>query len=338
VKLEDSVKAELERHVLSGAEPVAAVLQGVSKERVRAVLARLDRLQPDIVDAVYALLDDTRASWFGGAPDGVTFDRGATTSHVACHVGILQRRGTKLDREGRDQWIKPLRDIGAIDAVYLEPSGDFTAGHRVPKSPNSAYRLNPSFKAILQAPDTEWEGMQAEWMADDVARERLRVQAAAVAAARARVGTGHADLIAMCAETYAPRFLGDFEVVYVDDADGDRITDDERQRMEEVGITIDLGDAMPDLLLYNPTTNSLWVVEAVTSDGEVDHHKVSRVQEMCNRLGKDDVGFTTAYRSWKDAAARQGRVKNIHPGTYLWIAEDPSKHWLAEAFDQRHRD
>lgn len=177
--------------------------------------------------------------------------------------------------------------------------------------------------------------MLTAWMAEDVTRERLRLQAEAADSARERVASGHGDLIATCASVYAPRFLPGFEVLYVDDADGDRITEGERQQLEDAGVTFDLGDAMPDLLLYNPKTDWLWVIEAVTSDGEVDHHKVTRVEQMRERLGKAGVGFTTAYRTWREAAARQGQMKNIDPGTYLWIAEDPSKHWLAEAFDQR---
>ncbi|MEQ1731938.1 MAG: BsuBI/PstI family type II restriction endonuclease [Vicinamibacterales bacterium] len=336
MKLEDKVRQELDLLVKAGTPPVATTLQGVTKGRVKAILLRLDRAHPDIVDAVFALLDTTRGSWFSGAPAGSTFADGASTAHVGCHVGILQRDGTKLDREGRDQWIKPLRDIGAVEPVYLDATRNvFVDGHPVAKSPNSGYRLNPSFKAILQASEADWDGMLLTWMAEDVARERLRIQAEAAAAAKARVDTGHADLIAMCAESYAPMFLPGFRVLYVDDSDGDRISDEERARMAEAGINIELGDAMPDVLLWNPNTEVLWVIEAVTSDGEVDAHKVRRVNEMRQRLGKAGVGFTTAYRTWKDAAARQAREKNIEPGTYLWIAEDPSKHWQAEAFDQR---
>ncbi len=66
----------------------------------------LDKLglgnRPDNVDAVYALLDDETASWFPSAPEGTKFSDGASTAHIGCHVEILQRGGSKLDREGRD--------------------------------------------------------------------------------------------------------------------------------------------------------------------------------------------------------------------------------------------
>ena len=70
----------------------------------------------------------------------------------------------------------------------------------------------------------------------------------------------------------------------------------------------------------------------MTSDGEVDAHKVEQVTALAERSGKTTAGFTTAYPSWKVAAARQHAHKNIAVGTYIWIHEDPSKHFLAETF------
>ena len=95
-----------------------------------------------MVDAVFALLD-TRPNWFSKAPSDSAFKDGATTAHVGAHIGILQRgQNTKLDREGRDYWLKPLWEIGAIEKVTLETkSRQFIDGHVKAKSPNSAYRL-----------------------------------------------------------------------------------------------------------------------------------------------------------------------------------------------------
>ncbi len=82
---------------------------------------------------------------------------------------------------------------------------------------------------------------------------------------------------------------------------------------------------MPDILLWNETTDELWVIEAVTSDGEVDLHKVEQLSRLAQRSGKPRIGFTTAYQTWKVAALRQSRHKNLPPGTYLWVLEDPTK-------------
>jgi hypothetical protein len=88
-----------------------------------------------------------------------------------------------------------------------------------------------------------------------------------------------------------------------------------------------------DILLWNQKTDKLWVVEAVTSDGEVDRHKVESLTRLAERSGKTGIGFTTAYMTWRDAASRQGKHKNIAPGTYIWIREDGAKQFSVETFE-----
>jgi hypothetical protein len=286
------------------------------------------------VDVVFALLDDERRSWFTTLPGDVAFSEGASIAHLGCHVGILQRGKGKLDREGRDYWIKPFREIGAIEPIYLDSRKKrFLSGHPKAKSPNSAYRLDAGFVEILRCPETDWRAKLEAWSSEDAKRERLRFRAAQVEATRAVIGTAHADLIRACCKDYAPRFLPGYDVVYVDDADGDRVSDTEREKLYGSGLEITLDDAMPDVLLWNRETDALWVIEAVTSDGEVDHHKVVQVRAFAERNGKETVGFTTAYPTWKVAAQRQGKHKNIAPGTYIWFREDAAKHFLAESFE-----
>lgn len=305
-------------------------LQGVSKARIKDALTTLSLgSNADLIDCVYALLDDQMPSLFSNAPKASTFASGASTAHLACHIGILQRGSGKLDREGRDYWIKPLRDLGGIEAITLEGT-EFVAGHTKAKSPNSSYRLEGSFVEILRAPEGEWKTMLSKWAEKDAARERLAFQAKMAAAARAATDTGHATLINDCVEYYAPRFLPGFEVLYVDDSDGDRISGEERAAMEKAGALLTLDDPMPDVLLWHPATDQLWVIEAVTSDGEVDAHKMAGMVRFAARCGKAGVGFTTAYRTWKDAAARQGAHRNLGVGSRVWIRDDPAKQLLVE--------
>ncbi|CED58365.1 Putative uncharacterized protein [Moritella viscosa] len=254
------------------------------------------------------------------------FCDGASVAHIGTHVGILQRgRNIKLDREGRDYWLKPFWEVGAIEKVYLDSNAEFSPGHPVAKSANSAYRLSLDFFSILQAPEDEWRALAATWMDEDVKRERLALQASQAQETADSVETPHSRLIRLSHEVYAPRFLEGYEVVYVDDGDGDRITDTERSTLAAAGLELTIIDAMPDVLLLNPETNHLWVIEAVTSDGEVDIHKKQSLEAFSERNGKSGVGFTTTYLTWKKAAARQSALKNLADDTYLWIREDPSR-------------
>lgn len=315
-----------------GKNPVPDSLQGVTKDRIKQVLDRLHLgNNGDLVDGVFALLDDETPSWFGKAPSKARFCDGASTAHLGCHIGILQRGYGKLDREGRDYWIKPLRELGGIELITLY-EGEFINGHPIAKSPNSAYRLSEEFKAILQAEAYEWPQRLAVWASQDAARARREFQAQAAEAARLLVDSSHSDLIQASISLYAAKFLPGYEVIYVDDGDGDRITAEDRAKLRTAGVEFQLGDAMPDVLLWNSATDRLWVIEAVTSDGEVDLHKVDQLMRLTKRCGKVGIGFTTTYQTWKAAAARQGALQNIAVNTHIWIQADPAKHLLVQSF------
>jgi hypothetical protein len=329
MKLEDKLRSDVSSKKL---QPPPTALQGVTKGRITEVLHALDRESKDRVDAVFALLDDVNPNFFfEAAQKGLKFCHGASTAHIACHVGVLQRNSGKLDREGRDYWLKPLWEIGALEKLYFDPDAtDFLPGHPVPKSPNSAYRIAPAFLQILKAPDADRKAHLAAWASEEAIRARLQVQAALAETTRAKVGTPHMDLITAAAQVYVPNFLPGFEVLATD---GQRVTPEQEKAMQKAGITIQLGDSMPDILLWNQKTDALWVVEAVTSDGEVDSHKVQGLTALAQRCGKKTIGFTTAYMTWRDAATRQGKHKNIAPGTYIWIREDGAKQFSVETFE-----
>lgn len=311
---------------------VPTTLQGVSKSRIEAVLqAAGTPHSDDIVDAVFALLDDTIPSQFSRGR-GYTLSSGATTAHIGAHVGIYQRRGkTKLDREGRDYWIKPLRNVGAIEPVTFA-NGVFVSGHPTAKSPNSAYRLSSEFVELLKTADAEIAGRVKAWIDGSAERQRGALRAEVAATARATDPSSHAGLIRVASEVYAARYLPDYEVIYVDSDDGDRVSDDERRALSRAGVALGLGDAYPDVLLWSPSTDRLWVIEAVTSDGEVDAAKVEAVTRLVERSGKNGVNFTTVYATWRDAARRQGPNRNLAVNTYLWIAEDPGRAFLVTSF------
>lgn len=330
--LHDNVARLRAERTAAGQPPVPDTLQGVTKNKVKQVLSALhlgDNV--DLVDGVFALLDNVTPSWFSTAPAGTGFCAGATTAHLACHIGILQRGEGKLDREGRDYWIKPLRELGAIEPVLLLEDS-FVPGHVVANSPNSSYRLAEDFKAILQAPQWDWQNRLDGWAKQDAARARREFQAQMAEESRQLVDTGHNDLIQAAIKQYSPKFLAGYQVIYVDDGDGDRITPADQVSLAAAGVHFQRGDAMPDVLLWSPASDRLWVIEAVTSDGEVDLHKVQQLCRLAERCGKKGIDFTTAYKSWKYLATRQSAQGNVAVNSFIWIQEDPAKHLRVESF------
>ena len=300
--------------------------QGVDKARIRLVLRAIDRETDDMVDVVFALLDNETDSFFTKSTKGTKFNDGATTAHIGCHIGILQRGGNKLDREGRDYWIKPLRELGVVEPVYFDPAAKvFLQGHPVAKSPNLSYSLSRDFVKILLSDPGALENRLGDWIREENIRTRAKLQAKASETAKHLVGTKHHDLVNACRDVYVPNFLPGYRLVFVDVEDGDRITKEEEQMLKEAGIKLTLADSFPDLLLWNPKKDWLWVIEAVTSDGEVDEHKMQQLKRLASDHKKEGIGFTTAYLTWKDAARRQSQFKNLAPDSYVWIGEDPSQ-------------
>ncbi len=329
VSIHDRFKAIRQGRIDAGGPCVPDSLQGVPKKRIEQVLAVVDLNTRDCVDCTFALLDNATRSF-----KGFTLADGASTAHIGAHIAFLQRdNDIKLDREGRDYWIRPLIEIGAIEPVTLN-EGRFIAGHVVAKSPNSSYRLNKEFVDILKAPDPEWEAELRIWISADATRRRLEMQASAAEESRRTLDTGHRQLIATAVSQYARVFLPGYVVLYIDDSDGTRISQEEKEKLLTAGITIELGDAFPDVLLWNPDADKLWCIEAVTSDGEVDSHKVEQLTKVAERHGKNGIGFTTVYQTWRAAASRQGANKNLAIGSFVWIASDPSRQFEVHTFEK----
>jgi len=332
ISIQDQFKNLRKSRIANGCKAIPESLQGVTKSRVSDVLSRVGRGGRDRVDCVFALLDDETESF-----KSYKFADAATTARLGSHIAFLQRdNDSKLDREGRDQWIAPLREIGAIEPVTFH-KGEFLPGHIKPKSPNSGYRLNREFVKVLKAPDDQWQSELQNWISEDTRRKRLEFQSRAAEESRKKIDTGHKQLIAQSIDVYAKHFLPGFEVLFKDDSDGQRISEDEKEKLKSAGVTLGLEDAFPDVLLWNPKSDELWCIEAVTSDGEVDTHEVEKLKKLATRCKKKSIGFTTTYRTWKEAASRQGNHKNLAIGSFLWIAADPSRQFrvlTAEAFEE----
>lgn len=312
--------------VQEGVKPPISI-GNITKKDVEYILSLISKNTPDIVDVVYALLDTTFPSLFN--PE-FSFRDGASTAHIGCYVGIFIRQGNKLDREGRDYWLKPLYEIGVIERVTFEAQSKiFVSGHIKAKSPNSAYKLNSNFIDLFSHKD---EKIVKEYFSQDSVSQRLLFQTKAAKQAKKKFGSGdHCKLIQISKDMYAPHFLKNYEIVYTDDSDGDRVSAEEKQAMEKIGLKITIEDAWPDVILYSKESNSLWFIEAVTSDGEVDETKQNNLSMLCVKNNMNLGGATTTYLDWKSVSKRQQAHKNLAVGSFLWIAEDAGKHFQIRA-------
>jgi hypothetical protein len=318
-----------------GTNIVPNTLQRVTFQRVNHVMTALGHASIRINRVVFSLLDNERPSWYRAARENqLRFSDGAQQAHISCHVGILQEENPdqkrKLDREMmRDEYISPLIGLGIIERVF-HYSGEILAGHPIANSSSNCYRLTQEFVLLLQTESEYLQDAIQNWANQDDERVRALAAAQALAGSVQRVGTPHENLIRDAAEIYVPWFLPGFEIVLIDCGSGTRITPEESAILENAGLGFERGDAFPDILLWNSESDELWVVEAVVSDGEVDLHKVQRMQNYCDRYEKPRISFTTAYENWSTCGRRQNQQRNIYPNTFLWIRDDPAKQFLCE--------
>ena len=300
--------------------------QDVVIDNVTLTLEKFDRSTADMRDAIWCLLNNEFPSIFPTATDKTIAD-GASVAHIGGYVGILMRHNKKLDREGRDYWIKPLIDIAAIEPVTLV-DGEFQEGHLKAKSPNSAYRLSPNFVELMQSANASDFDERVTRYAEAV-NERLAVfSRLSQNNINAQGISAHKQLILDSINVYATQFLPGYVPVFTDCEDGDRVTDEERAALDSAGIVFgQLTDVWPDAILYNESETSLWFIEAVTSDGEVDNHKYEGLLRICENSGKIFAGCTTTYETWKKLASRQQSENNLSVNSYVWIRETPDKHF-----------
>lgn len=298
------------------------------RERSEAILRRLGLLTPERLETIMALLDRHEPSGFTSlAAAGMTLSDGGTTRQLLDY--IAPRLGKeRMDRELRDYIMLPLREVGILITGYADSEEQTVIPHKwKPKSPNNVYLLSPDFVEILEAvPDEEFEDRVAEWAMST--EDRITRIAAAEAAAFAE--DADERLVSIAQALYCHQFLTDYEVVFVDDTDGARISEEWEERVAELDLPLNLATRWPDIVLNVPGTQNCWVIDCVETDGEIDPVRRSEMESDFSDRGLTIDGFTTVYRTVRRFAERQRQVDNIAPRTYVWIAELGGAHFLKE--------
>ncbi|MFS8602687.1 hypothetical protein LRO89_08795 [Priestia megaterium] len=254
------------------------------------------------------------------------FCHGANTASIASVIQQLEGKTNKLDREGRDHWIKPLLELGVLRKGYLKPPTNKNEKYRIikdyhyTKSQNNFYFVSEEFKALLNFPEEDLKEAVSNFLLNSSKGKELR----AYQIVSENINS-HSQLINQAVEFFTKKHIPDFKVIYIDDEDGTRIREEFSILLEKAGITLDLSSRYPDAILWNEEKDLFWLLDAVESDGEFDHLRVEDLYKDFVSSGKVIAGFTTIYRTWNKVANRQGIYKNLSPGTSFWIANDPGK-------------
>ncbi|WP_430518461.1 BsuBI/PstI family type II restriction endonuclease [Aliivibrio sp.] len=104
-------------------------------------------------------------------------------------------------------------------------------------------------------------------------------------------GSKHSVLIKAIHKEYAPGCLPGFEPIYIDNGNGSRIIDSEKEILRSAGVVFELNDRLPDLFFWSEELDALWIFDAVTTDGEVDYARQQGFIAFAKINGKNRTGL-----------------------------------------------
>lgn len=266
---------------------------------------------------------------------GYSISAGASTRMLFDAAARNLGRSGRIDRELRDDVFPVLITVGLLEKFHVNSREDFERSgnllvvgeHPVAKSPNSGYVLQPDARnLLLEVKAGDWPSARDAWLKQSQSRrQQILRKTASNELERAAPASQHTVLIEQCIVALQNSVASEFQLIFIDDADGERIQERWREHLEDLALMPDLASRWPDAILVNSPQRAVWFIDAVTSDGEIDEQRAQDLRLWAEQKGYQVAGMTTAYASWKRAGSRQASRGNLAVGTTIWIAEDGGK-------------
>ncbi|MBB1368985.1 Eco57I restriction-modification methylase domain-containing protein [Pseudoalteromonas sp. SR44-5] len=196
-------------------------------------------------------------------------------------------------------------------------------------SPKACYQITHELFDILLTFDTpKWKKNLKTWLSQ---RETLAAQYAMERemqmipltlddGTNIKLSPGiHSQLIHDIVVEFGPRFAPGAEVIYLGDT-GAKEDFFKKDRLAELGVTVDRKGKLPDVVLYWPERDWLLLIESVTSHGPVDGKRHSELAELFKHSNPGLV-YVTAFPDRKIMGKYLG---DISWETEVWVAEAPT--------------
>lgn len=265
------------------------------------------------------------------AEKGFTRRSGGGTTRRVLDAAAEHNDHSGYDREYRDHAFPRLIEVGMVDKAYAVTKASDTQPigikrrHHKSKSNNNVYVLTEELVALVGVAPSAWPEASRGWLAEDDERRRKVVERSAAVSSADENVSPHSALITACVNTLLVSAAAEYTLIFVDDEDGNRIRDEFREQLELRNLMPDLSSKWPDAILVEDESRSVWFVDAVTSDGEIDQSRGDALVEWADENGWITSGMTTAYLTWNAAGARQHKERNLAIGSSMWVAEDGGK-------------
>lgn len=128
----------------------------------------------------------------------------------------------------------------------------------------------------------------------------------------------HNQLQVAIVEQFGPRFAPGAMVLYVGDTAEKHVVY-EAEQLTKLGIPITQHDKLPDIILYWPQRNWVYLIEAVTSHGPVSPKRHLEIENLLADCRAERV-YVTAFL---DFQSFRRFVGDVAWETEVWIAEQP---------------
>lgn len=130
---------------------------------------------------------------------------------------------------------------------------------------------------------------------------------------------GQNALIKAMVEEFCAYFVPGGEVLYVGDAD-EKLATFERERLAALGVNVDEHGKMPDLVVYQPDKNWLFLMEAASTHSPVDHIRYSELSSLFSGSTADLVYVSC----FPDRSIMRRFLPDLAWETEVWLASEPT--------------
>ena len=258
------------------------------------------------------------SSWDNAKAESLTLSKGIMT-HV---VDVLNAKYAQNSRENFRR--KVLHQLVQAGLALYNPDNP----HLPTNSQDYHYRISPeALEAIKKYGTSDWEALKQSFLAKKGSlilkhsseRQLARVPVTLPDGRVVSLSPGeHNRVQAAIIDEFASRFAASSVVLYLADTEKKALIFEAAQ-MEALGIPLNQHGKMPDVVLYDPKKNWLFLVEAVTSHGPMSPKRLAELKEMLKGCSAGFV-FVSAFLSLKDF---KKYATQIAWDTEVWLVDTP---------------
>lgn len=132
-------------------------------------------------------------------------------------------------------------------------------------------------------------------------------------------GGGQNVLIKQMLDDFCALFVPGGEVLYIGDAD-EKLMHFDEDRLAELGVVVDTHGKLPDLVVYQPEKNWLFLMEAASTHGPVDAKRYGELQA----LFAGSIAGLVYVSCFPDRATMRKFLADLAWETEAWCASDPT--------------